>query len=404
MFEHSRPAWIEINLDNLIHNMKEIRRVAKSKEIISVVKADAYGHGASEIASILLENGANRLAVAVLSEALELRNSGITAPIIILGYTPLRYDEKTICNNAETIIKNDLEVSVSSYKYAEQLSKKAQQLGRDVKIHVNIDTGMGRLGFLPTEENLEKIYQISKLPNIIFEGLFSHFSTADEKNKDYTNEQFKKFLDFYYKLKDKNVKINIKHIANSAALIDLPYTHLDAVRPGIAQYGYYPSSEVNHENINLRPTITLKTNIVLVKDIKSGQSISYGRRFRTIRNSKIAVLPIGYADGYERELSDTDNVYKTQVIVNGRRAPIVGRITMDMCMIDVTDVGDVKVGDEVILIGECNDEKIAVEDIADLLHTIPYEVTSRISKRIPRYYIQNGKIVKTSQINKKVNE
>ncbi len=225
-----------------------------------------------------------------------------------------------------------------------------------------------------------------------------------KKNKDYTNEQFKKFLDFYYKLKDKNVKINIKHIANSAALIDLPYTHLDAIRPGIAQYGYYPSSEVNHENINLRPTMTLKTNIVLVKDIKSGESISYGRRFRTIRNSKIAVLPIGYADGYERELSDTDNIYKTQVIVNGRRAPIVGRITMDMCMIDVTDVGDVKVGDEVILIGECNDEKIAVEDIADLLHTIPYEVTSRISKRIPRYYIQNGKIVKMSQINKKVNE
>ncbi len=225
-----------------------------------------------------------------------------------------------------------------------------------------------------------------------------------KKIKIILTKQFKKFLDFYYKLKDKNVKINIKHIANSAALIDLPYTHLDAVRPGIAQYGYYPSSEVNHENINLRPTITLKTNIVLVKDIKSEQSISYGRRFRTIRNSKIAVLPIGYADGYERELSDTDNVYKTQVIVNGRRAPIVGRITMDMCMIDVTDVGDVKVGDEVILIGECNDEKIAVEDIADLLHTIPYEVTSRISKRIPRYYIQNGKIVKTSQINKKVNE
>ncbi len=225
-----------------------------------------------------------------------------------------------------------------------------------------------------------------------------------KKIKIILTNNLKKFLDFYYKLKDKNVKINIKHIANSAALIDLPYTHLDAIRPGIAQYGYYPSSEVNHENINLRPTMTLKTNIVLVKDIKSGESISYGRRFRTIRNSKIAVLPIGYADGYERELSDTDNIYKTQVIVNGRRAPIVGRITMDMCMIDVTDVGDVKVGDEVILIGECNDEKIAVEDIADLLHTIPYEVTSRISKRIPRYYIQNGKIVKMSQINKKVNE
>ena len=402
MFEHSRPAWIEINLDNLIHNMKEIRRVAKSKEIISVVKADAYGHGASEIASLLLENGANRLAVAVLSEALELRNSGITAPIIILGYTPLRYDEKTICNNAETIIKNGLEVSVSSYKYAEQLSKKAQQLGKDVKIHVNIDTGMGRIGFLPTKESVENVYKISKLPNIKIEGVFSHFSSADELDKDYTLYQMNKYNQFINKLEEKNIQVPIKHIANSAAIIDLESTHLDAVRAGIIMYGYYPSNYVLTNNTKLKPVMSLKTSIVHIKKVSSGEYISYGRTFKTEKESIIATLPIGYADGYERELSD--NVYKTQVIVNGRRAPIVGRITMDMCMIDVTDVGDVKVGDEVILIGECNDEKIAVEDIADLLHTIPYEVTSRISKRIPRYYIQNGKIVKTSQINKKVNE
>jgi alanine racemase len=389
MFKYLNPAWEEINLDNLIHNIREIRRIAKSKEIISVVKADAYGLGALEIAPILLENGANRLAVALLSEALELRRSGITAPILIFGYTPLKYGEDIIHNNAKDIINNELEVTVLSYDYAEQLSKEAQRLGKNVKIHINVDTGMGRIGFLPTKKSVEDIYRISKLPNIIIEGLYSHFSTADEKDKSYSNEQFRKYSSFYKKLKRKGININIKHIANSAALIDLPYTHLDAVRPGIANYGYYPSTEVNHDIINLKPIITLKCNVVAARVLKSGSYIGYGGIFKTKRKSHIATLGIGYADGYNRLLSNA-----ADIIIGGKRAPIVGRICMDMCMSDVTGIDGIKVGDEVVLIGESCGEKITVEELAKLMGTIPNEVIVKIGKRVPRHYIRDGKLIK----------
>jgi alanine racemase len=389
MFKYLNPAWVEINLDNIIHNIREIRRVTKSKEIVSVVKADAYGHGAVEIAPILLQNGADRLAVALLSEALELRRSGIKAPILIFGYTPLKYGKDIIHNNAEDIINNELEVTVLSYDYAKQLSREAQRLSKNVKIHINVDTGMGRIGFLPNRQSEKDIYRISKLPNIIIEGLYSHFSTADEKDKSYSKEQFKKYFNFYNRLNYKGIKINIKHIANSAALIDLPYTHLDAVRPGIANYGYYPSADVNHDIINLKPTMTLKCSVVASRTIKRGEYIGYGRTFRTKRKSQIATLGIGYEDGYNRLLSNAG-----EIIIKGKRAPIVGRICMDMCMSDVTEIDGVKVGDEVVLIGERLGEKITVEDIAAILGTIPHEVTTKIGKRVPRHYIRDGKLVK----------
>ncbi|NMM65960.1 alanine racemase [Clostridium sp. P21] len=389
MFKYFNPAWAEINIDNVIHNIKEIRRVAKSKEIISVVKADAYGHGAVELAPILLQNGADRLAVALLSEALQLRESGVKAPILIFGYTPLKYGKGKIYDNAADIINNELEVTVLSYDYAKKLSKVAKELNKNVKVHIKVDTGMGRIGFLPTDESEQEIYKISKLPNIIIEGLYSHFSTADEKDKNYSNEQFRRYLNFYNKLKNRGVNINIKHIANSAALIDLPYTHLDAVRPGIVNYGYYPSADVNHDIINLKPTMTLKCNVVACRTLKKGSYIGYGRTFRTLRTSQIATLGIGYDDGYNRLLSNTG-----KIIVRGKKAPIVGRICMDMCMSDVTGIDDVKVGDEVILIGESSGEKIAVEDLAEYMGTIPYEVTAKISKRVPRHYIKDNKLVK----------
>ncbi|WPC39517.1 alanine racemase [Clostridium sp. JS66] len=389
MFKYFNPAWAEINMDNVIHNIKEIRRVAKSKEIISVVKADAYGHGAVELAPILLENGADRLAVALLSEALQLRKSGVKAPILIFGYTPLKYGKVKIYDNAADIINNELEVTVLSYDYAKKLSKVAEKLNKNVKVHIKVDTGMGRIGFLPTAESVQEIYKISKLPNIIIEGLYSHFSTADEKDKSYSNEQFRRYLNFYNKLKNRGVNINIKHIANSAALIDLPYTHLDAVRPGIVNYGYYPSADVNHDIINLKPTMTLKCNVAACRTLKKGSYIGYGRTFRTQRISQIATLGIGYDDGYNRLLSNTG-----KIIVRGKKAPIVGRICMDMCMSDVTGIDDVKVGDEVILIGESSGEKITVEDLAELMGTIPYEVTAKISKRVPRHYIKDNKLVK----------
>jgi alanine racemase len=381
LFDYLRPAWAEINLDNLEYNMKEIKKISNSKEILAVIKADGYGHGALEVAPVLLKNGADRLAVAVITEALELRKGGITAPILILGYTPLDF--------AKEIVENDIEITLYSYDYAEKLSKEAEKLNKKVKVHIAVDTGMGRIGFLPNEDSINDVYKISKLSNIIIEGLFSHFSSSDEVNKDYTKKQMKKFSDFDTKLKEKGVNINIRHIGNSAAVIDLPDMHLDAVRPGIIIYGYYPSDEVLQEKINLKPVMSLKASIIHVKTLPPGEYISYGRTFMTERESRIATIPIGYADGYTRLLSG-----KGKVIVNGKFAPVVGRICMDQCMIDVTEVDGVKQGDEVILMGESNNLSITADDLAKAIGSINYEVICMISKRVPRVYIKDDKVVK----------
>lgn len=381
MFRHLRPVWAEVDLDNLAHNMEEIKRLSKSKEIIAVVKADAYGHGALDIAPTLLKHGATRLAVAVVNEAVELRRGGIECPIMILGFTP-----DSLIDN---ILKYDIEQTVYTYELAQKISNMAVEKDKIAKIHIALDTGMGRIGFTPDEKSINEVYKISKLPNIIIEGLFSHFSTADEGNKAYTNMQFQKFNWFYDKLQEKGVKINIRHIANSAAIIDLPETHLEGVRPGIILYGYYPSEQVVKDNIKLKPVMALKTNVVHVKEMGKGQYVSYGRAFQTEKNSIIATLPVGYADGYTRLLFN-----RAKVIINGKFAPIVGKICMDQCMIDVTDIGEVKVGDEVILIGEYNDLKITADEIAELLGTINYEVICMISRRVPRVYIKDSEIIK----------
>jgi alanine racemase len=381
LFDYLRPAWAEINLNNLEHNMREIKKISKSKEIMAVIKADAYGHGALETAPVLLENGATRLAVAVITEALELINGGIEAPIIILGYTPLSF--------AKEIIENNIEVTVYSYEYAEALSREAASCGKTVKIHIAVDTGMGRIGFLPTEESVCYVYKISKLSNITIEGLFSHFSSSDEKDKEYTYKQAEKFLWFDNKLKELGVNINIRHIGNSAAVIDLPDLHFDAVRPGIIIYGYYPSCEVYKHSINLKPVMSLKANVIHVKNLPQGEYISYGRTFKTDWESSIATIPIGYADGYTRLLSN-----KGKVIIKDRFAPVVGRVCMDQCMIDVTGIEDIKLGDEVILMGESDNLKISADDIAEQMGSINYEVICMISKRVPRVFIKDGKVVK----------
>lgn len=252
MFKHLRPVWAEINLDNLAYNMQQIRRVSKSKEIIGVVKADAYGHGALDIAPVLLENGADKLAVAVVSEGIELRRGGINCPIIILGFTAPSL--------MSDLLKYDIEQTVFSYDYAKELSRIAEKKRKVAKIHIALDTGMGRIGFFPNKESVEEVYKISKLPNISIMGIFSHFSTADEKDKEYTKYQLDKFNYFYHYLKEKGINIKTRHIANSAAIIDLPETHFEAVRPGIILYGYYPSQEVDKGKIELRTVMELKTN------------------------------------------------------------------------------------------------------------------------------------------------
>ena len=375
-----RPVWAEIDLDILANNMRNIKKLAGNKEVMAVVKADAYGHGALDVAPCLLENGASRLAVAMLTEAIELRNNNITAPIMILGYTPLYL--------GEDLINYDIEQTIYDLDYAKELSSLAISLNKKAKVHIALDTGMGRIGFLPSDESFNAICEICALDGLDVIGIFTHFSSSDEKDKDYTQYQFNQIYDFINKLEDAGVNIPLKHASNSAAIIDLPNTYLDAVRAGIILYGYYPSNEVQKENLSNKPALTLKARIAHVKELESGMYISYNRTFKTSRKSKIATIPIGYADGYIRTLK-----HEAKVIVNGQLAPIVGNICMDQFMIDVTDIDDVKSGDEVILLGESNGIKFNADDLAKCMNSINYEVLCLLKKRVPRAYIKNGKII-----------
>lgn len=375
-----RPVWAEIDLDILANNMRNIKKLAGDKEVMAVVKADAYGHGALDVAPCLLENGASRLAVAMLTEAVELRNNNITAPIMILGYTPLYLGEE--------LINYDIEQTIYDLDYAKELSALAISLNKKAKVHIALDTGMGRIGFLPTYESFNAIGEICSLDGLDVIGIFTHFSSSDEKDKDYTQYQFNQIYDFIDKLESEGINIPLKHASNSAAIIDLPNTYLDAVRAGIILYGYYPSNEVQKENLSIKPALTLKARIAHVKELESGMYISYNRTFKTSRKSKIATIPIGYADGYIRTLK-----HEAKVIVNGQLAPIVGNICMDQFMIDVTDIDDVKSGDEVILLGESNGIKFNADDLAKCMNSINYEVLCLLKKRVPRAYIKNGKII-----------
>ena len=376
-----RPVWAEIDLDKIAFNMRNIKNVAGDREVIAVIKADAYGHGAVELAEVLLENGASRFAVAIITEAIELRESGIKAPIMILGYTPIEF--------GEDLIKYDIEQTVYDLEYAKQLSEIALKMGKKAKIHIALDTGMGRIGFMPNEESLNEVLEIASLDGIETVGIFTHFSTADEEDKEYTNYQFAKIQNFIKMLLNNGVNIPIKHVSNSGAIIDLPETYLDAVRAGIILYGYYPSNEVNKERLSIEPALTLKAKIGHVKKLEKGMYVSYGRTFKTERDSIIATLPIGYADGYSRLLSG-----KAKVIVNGKFANVIGRICMDQCMIDVTDVGEVKVGDEVIILGEYRELKFNADDMAELIGTINYDILCMIKHRVPRIYKKNNEIIK----------
>ncbi|MGL5576459.1 MAG: alanine racemase [Sarcina sp.] len=378
--ESIRPVWAEVNLDNIRSNIREIKKLTKDKKIIAVVKADAYGHGAVDVAPVLLEEGASKLAVAVITEALELRNAGIKADIMILGYTPLTFSEK--------LIRQNIEQTVYSLDYARGLSREALKLNTKAKIHLAIDTGMGRIGFLPNED-LEDIIKVCSLPGLDIVGIFTHFSTADEKDKTYTKEQFKKFVGICDELEKRGIHIPLKHSSNSAAIMDLNETYLDGVRPGIITYGYYPSNEVQLEKLKLKPALTLKTNVVHLKKLKKDMYISYGRDFKTEKETIIATLPIGYADGYTRLLNG-----KAKVIIRGQLAPVVGKICMDQCMVDVTDIKGVKLGDEVILIGEDNGVKFNADDMAQLIGTINYEIICMLKNRVPRIYLENGEISK----------
>lgn len=373
--EALRPVWAEINLSNLDYNIKQIRHKVGGKEIIGVVKADGYGHGAIAVSKVLLENGVKILAVATLQEAITLREAGITCPIVMLGVTPDMY--------AGTLMEYDITPVTSSYENAAAISEAAKDAGKIIETFIAIDTGMGRIGFLPDDENVEEFIKISRLSNLKIKGLFSHFATADEREKTYAEQQLSHFNTFHEKLKQAGVAIPLRTFANSSAIMELPSAHFDAVRPGIVLYGCYPSGEVDRSQLSIKPVMSVKANIVHLKKVPSGFSVSYGRKFTTHRESLIATLALGYADGYPRFLSG-----KGRVIVNGVYAPVAGNICMDQCMIDVTDVPGVKLGDEVVIMGSQGNLKILADEIGEKTGTINYEVVCAFGQRLPKVYVR----------------
>lgn len=375
-------TWAEINLDHIAHNVREIERlVGKRTELMAVVKADAYGHGVLETVQTMIENGASRLAVSMLDEAIQLRKIGIDLPILVLSYTsPARADE---------ILKYHITQTVYSHELAKALSDEAVRQGTKARVHIKIDTGMSRVGFLPGYSAVKDVVEIQKLPGIIVEGIFSHFATADEKDRSYTLHQMELFESIVSELNRIGILIPIRHIANSAAILQYPEATMDLVRPGIILYGIYPSQEVDRSVIDLKAAMTLKATVTLVKWIENGTSVSYGRKFTASSKTKVATLPVGYADGYSRLLTG-----KGRVLINGQYAPVIGSICMDQCMIDVTSIeGEIKVGDEVVLLGKQGEREITADEIAGLMGTIPYEIVCIIGKRIPRVYFKDGKVV-----------
>jgi len=382
-----RFAWTEINLAHLSHNLKIIRSFTASKDtkVMAVVKADAYGHGAIEVSRRAIKCGINALGVALVEEGVELRKSEIMVPIYVLGESPPEAVEEAI--------KNNLILNINSYKSAQFVSKECERIRKKVMININIDTGMNRIG-INFKDALSKILKIFSLPDLKLEAISTHFSCAGSRDDYYTEKQWKRFSEIIEKLKDTRIAIKNFHCANSAVFFKHKNMHMDMVRTGISVYGLNPydedyadwlDTEAGDAVSGLKPLFSLKTRITFIKEVPSGELISYCGTFKTKRESIIATVPVGYADGYSRSLAN-----KAIVLINGKSAPVVGNITMDQFMIDITDIAKgshINVGDEVILIGDSGGKKITADDIAKLMNTINYEVVCMIKKRIPRIYI-----------------
>lgn len=386
-----KRTWAQIDLDAIKHNYLQIRNNISDKSmLLCVIKADAYGHGAVALAKEYERLGADWFAVSNLEEAFQLRKNGIKKPILILGYTP--------ANMAYELSRLNISQAVFSEEYAKDLSNYAAKNNVKVKIHLKIDTGMSRIGFVfkSKEENsdtIEELIRVCKLENLITEGIFTHFAVADEPGKsiETTNGQFSAFTDICEILKKNGIEIKIRHCSNSGGILNYPKMNLDMVRAGIILYGLFPSDYVQNK-LDLRPAMSLKTVISQVKTVPKGTAVSYGGTFITPRKTRIATVPIGYADGYLRALSS-----KASMLVNGKKAPVIGRICMDQAMLDITDIENVKENTVVTVFGKDGDVEIKVEDIANIANTINYEILCLISKRIPRIYIKNGE--KIGQLN-----
>ncbi|HNX92378.1 MAG TPA: alanine racemase [Syntrophomonas sp.] len=372
--DNRSTSWAEIDLGALKRNFAAIRNLLQPDTMLmAVVKANAYGHGMLEVAQICLENGADYLAVANVQEALELRQAGIMVPILVLGIVPPE--------QAESLINNDIETAVADLESARLYSRAANQ-AHPARLHIKLDTGMGRIGFQTDTKSADEIKEIKQLPNIFVQGIFSHFAAADFEDKEYSRQQARQFNDFIQRLETMNIHIPVKHLANSAAIMDIPETQYNMARSGIIMYGLYPSAQVKKENLPLEAVMRLKTRISFLKILPPNRSVSYCRTYITPQDTLVATVPIGYADGYSRLLSN-----KAWAVVRGQKVPLIGNVCMDQCMFDVTGVEGVKTGDEVVLFGRPEDG-ITADDLAQIMGTINYEIVCTVGRRIPRIYIE----------------
>jgi len=369
-----RPVWAEIDLDALADNIGALKGRANGAALLAVVKANAYGHGAVAVARAALAAGADRLGVICVDEGEQLRRAGISAPILVMGHVAL--------GEAARLVDLGLTPTVTSREMALALAGVARERGVRVAVHLKVDTGLNRYGLSPGEA-MDFARWLRDLADIEVEGLFTHFASADEVDKGYTVAQYKLFLS----VAEEVSWIPVRHLANTAALLDLPDMSLEMVRPGLGIYGCYPSSEVKR-SLPLRPVLSLKSRLVRLAFLAAGDCVSYNRTWRASRPSVVGLVMCGYADGLPRRLSN-----RGSVLVRGRRAPIVGRVCMDMCIVDVTDIAEVAVDDEVVIIGRQGEEGISVEEVAELAGTSNYEILCGISARVPRLYLREGQVV-----------
>lgn len=379
MKKYSRAKAV-VSLDAIAHNFQEMKKnIADGTKMIAVIKADGYGHGAVAIAHLVQDyDYIWGFAAATAEEALQLRHAGVVKPILILGIV---FEE---C--FEDLVREEIRPAVCTLDMAEGLSAEAVRQGKTIHIHLALDTGMTRIGFADVPESVEIIKKISVLPNLEIEGLFTHFARADEYDRSPAMVQLERYLKFAEMLEAAGIQIPVRHCSNSAGIIRVPEANLNVVRAGITIYGIYPSNEVERDIVKLEPAMELKSHITYVKEVGEGSAVSYGGTYVTEDRTRIATIPVGYADGYPRQLSN-----KGWVLIHGKRARILGRVCMDQFMVDVTDIPEAKVGDEVTLLGRDGEEFISIEEFGDLSGRFSYEFACDISKRVPRVYVKDGK-------------
>lgn len=368
----------DINLSAIRKNIETMKGyIPKDKKLLAVIKANAYGHGAIEVANAL-DDLSDYYGVACIDEGIELRKAGITKPILILGYTD--------ASLYEDLVNYDITQTIFSYEQAKKLSKVAKHLDKTAKIHIKLDTGMNRIGFKCEPESIQEIKKISKLSNINVEGIFTHYYKADEVDKSFANKQLDMYTNMVEALEQEGIHFSIRHISNSAGIMEMPNETYDMVRSGISTYGLYPSEEMDKVACVLYPAMTLKSHITHIKMVKKGETVGYGGTYTLPEDRKIATVGVGYADGYPRALSN-----QGRMLVNGQFAPIVGRVCMDQTMIDVTDIKDVVVGDEVVLVGKQGENILPCEELAAMSASFNYEFVCDVNRRVPRVFFQDGK-------------